>query len=115
MALGYFPPHETMDQEKLQKMIKHLESGGELPPVVVAGEYAFTGSHRLRAWEACEEEPNTIEISNQDYRAAMDLLDLDWRYDEPNELNEFCAALYSVTDNDAMKKALEDQRGGYRF
>jgi hypothetical protein len=106
----YNAPHEVRDEDKLAAMIAVLENGGTLPPVVVLGYDAFTGSHRLAAWRACEIDANVIELSDDDYKAAMTEIGLDWESDTVYDYNQFCDALYNVTTDDAVKAAIEDQR-----
>jgi hypothetical protein len=110
MAYTYQAPHQVRDKAKLAEMIKTLKNGGTLPPVVVCGEIAYTGSHRLAAWAACGIDADAVEIEDADYVAAMELLDLDPMYDDPRDYNELCDALYRVVTDDAVKTALADQR-----
>ena len=105
----YNPPHEVRNQEKLQSMINTLGNDGDLPPIVVLGEDAITGSHRLAAWAACDMEAETIEIEDEDYVAAMNYLGLDPVYDSPMDMNQLCAALYQVIDDEDVQTALADQ------
>jgi len=105
----YNPPHQVRDQEMLDAMIQTLESGGDLPPVVVLGDDALTGSHRLAAWEACQMEAEVVEIEDEDYVAAMEHLGLDPIYDDPTDMNELCAALYQVVEDEDVRTALADQ------
>lgn len=107
----YQAPHEVRDTEKLKHMIETLNNGGKLPAVVVIGEFALTGSHRLAAWKACGLSPSVVEISNDEYVAACEMeygnvVTIDEIYD----YSEFCDALYITTENDVVKNALEDQR-----
>jgi uncharacterized ParB-like nuclease family protein len=107
---SYNQPHEVRDQNKLDSMIETLNNGGTLPAVIVCGNQAFTGSHRIAAWEACGIEATVIEISDEDYIATLTKMGLDWETDEVNDYNDFCSALYEVTDNEEIKNAIEDQR-----
>ena len=94
MAIGYEPPHEVRDTAKLAAMIATLEAGGELPAILVTGETALCGSHRLAAWEACELPAQVVELDDDDYCAAMEHLGLDPVYDDtPADLDDFFAAL----------------------
>lgn len=103
-------PHEVRDQEKLQSMIDELEDGNDLPPVVVIGEQALTGSHRIAAWESCGMDIDYIEIEDDDYISAMKHLNLDPVYDQiPSDLNDFCKAVFETTEDDEIKEALKDQ------
>jgi len=111
MANTFQAPHEVRDEAKFANMVEILKSGGSLPPVVACGEIAFTGSHRLAAWAACDIDAEAVMIEDADYVAAMELMGLDPMYDDPNDLNELCEALYQVTTDNAVKAALADQRG----
>ena len=57
----YQPPHEVRDQGKLNALVEILKNGGELPPVLVCGDRAYSGSHRLAAWELMDVEPSVVE------------------------------------------------------
>ena len=105
----YNPPHEVRDDNKLNSMIEALESGKELPPILVQGYTAFTGSHRIAAWDYCEIEAEVVELSYEDYIAAMQEMGLD-EYDEIYHLDEFCAAVYKVTNDPDVKSAVKDQQ-----
>jgi len=116
----FIAPHEVRDQEKLSSMIDTIVSGSHLPPVVVLGDTAFTGSHRIAAYLAVEkmidndeidiyvDEIPHVEIEDADYCSAMEDMDLE-PGDDISDYNDFCAALYSITDDDGLKAALEDQ------
>ena len=103
------PPHEVRDNEKFANMVKAIEQGQDLPPIVVLGDEALTGSHRLAAWKYCEEEPETIEIEDEDYCKAMEYLGLDPMFDSPTDHNNLCQALYETTQDADIKDALVDQ------
>ena len=93
MALGYRPPQVDIDEACLAQMIEHLRGGHSLPPIIVCGEIAFSGSHRLEAWHSEDIEPPTVEISDSDYCDAMRTLGLDPVYDQLNNYDDFCDAL----------------------
>jgi hypothetical protein len=107
--MQFRPPHQAIDEKKLQSMIDHLNNNCILPPVVVIDEIALTGSHRLQAWSECEIEPNYIEIDEELYTAAVKKMDLDPIYDHINDYNELCYQLYNLADCNELKSALEDQ------
>lgn len=58
MPLGYDLRHSVVDEAKLESLTAAmLEAGGwpsSIPPVLVLGEQAITGVHRLSAAEATE-------------------------------------------------------------
>ena len=85
----YQPPHEVRDQAKLNALVEILKNGGELPPVLVCGDRAYSGSHRLAAWEMMDVEPSVVEIDDAEYCEVMTALDLDPMYDEATDLEEF--------------------------
>lgn len=85
----YQPPHEVRDQEKLNALVEILKNGGELPPVLVCGDRAYSGSHRLAAWELMDVEPSVVEMDDAEYCEVMEALDLDPMYDEATDLEEF--------------------------
>lgn len=67
--MRYYPPHEVRDEDKLASMIKMLETGGELPSILVCGDYALSGSHRLAAWDEMEIDPRdyAVELTEEEY------------------------------------------------
>lgn len=85
----YQPPHEVRDQVKLNAMVEILKNSGELPPVLVCGDRAYSGSHRLAAWEMMGMEADVVEMSDEEYCEVMTALDLDPMYDEATDLEEF--------------------------
>lgn len=92
----YQPPHEVRDQGKLNAMTEVLKNGGELPPVLVCGDRAYSGSHRLAAWELMGLEPSVVEIDDAEYCEVMEALDLDPMYDEASDLEEFLVAAQAL-------------------
>lgn len=112
--MQYDPPHGVRDINKLNGMIEHLRNGGSLPPVIVDGEQAITGSHRLaavdkahRLWTLMREG---WESSPEPRIEAIDIdVTIDW--DEfDGDYNALCETLYNATNSDAVRSALEDQR-----
>jgi hypothetical protein len=85
----YQPPHEVRDQDKLDAMIEILKNGGELPPVLVCGDRAYSGSHRLAAWANMGMEADAVEMSDEEYCEVMTELDLDPMYDDVTYFEEF--------------------------
>ncbi len=110
MARTYNPPHEVREPGKLASMVETLMSGGELPPIIVCGEQALSGSHRLAAWSACDMEPDVIEIDESDLACAMAQCGLDPMYDEIDDYSELCRWLHDAATDDDVLAALEDQR-----
>ncbi len=87
--MNYQAPHEVTDNAKLEEMIKTLEEGNSLPPIVVCGDIAYEGSHRLAAWKTLEIEPEVIEITNKEVAQTMKKMGLDPYYDEINDFDDF--------------------------
>ena len=92
----YQPPHEVRDQVKLNAMVEILKNSGELPPVLVCGDRAYSGSHRLVAWEMMGMEADVVEMSDEEYCEVMTALDLDPMYDEATDLEEFLIAAQAL-------------------
>ena len=92
----YQPPHEVRDQNKLDAMVEILKNGGELPPVLVCGDRAYSGSHRLAAWEMMGMEADVVEMSDDEYCEVMTALDLDPMYDEAEDFEEFLNVAQSL-------------------
>ena len=44
------PQRESETPRILARMIESLRNGKSLPPILVCGGTAFSGSHRLEAW-----------------------------------------------------------------
>lgn len=107
----YETPHEITDRSKAAGMIKTLRSGNTVPPIVVIGNQAITGSHRVYAANKTEIEIETVEVSDIDYLRACYVIDHDTHHDYP-DINNFCAALFAVTDEQELKDALKDQIHG---
>ena len=107
--MHFQPPHEIKDPKKYLSMVKAIESGIKLPPIVVCGEQALSGSHRIAAWNACEEEIDYIEIGEDLYIAACESMGLDPLYDEVRDYDELCQQIYNLTDDNDVKEAIKDQ------
>lgn len=121
----YEAPHGVTDNAKLASLIESFRRGCPVPPVACQGYTGLTGSHRIAAYNAAsklygeqapgwEESPEpeleTVQVSDEDYLAACRLLDVDRH---GRDCNLFAAALYSVTDDPALRAALADQMGEY--
>lgn len=83
------PPHQAWDKEKLALMVKHLEAGKSLPPILVCDNQAYSGSHRIEAWEIMEMEVDYIEISTDDRKKVFESMNLDIETDEINDFESF--------------------------
>lgn len=120
----YNPPHEPTDDTKVVRMVEAIRRGGRLPPIVVNGENALTGSHRIEAyrragalneacfgegWERAELTIPTVEIDDDEYLAACASVDVE-HLGELGDYNEQCVALYNSCEREDVRAALEDQR-----
>jgi hypothetical protein len=118
----YRAPHQPNDKDKLQAMMETLKSGKHLPPIVVCGEQAFCGSHRIAAyedawrlrdsldesWELVPDAIQVVELSDDDYRAACIHADVEF-LDDLRDYNEIARAIRETTTDDDVKAALADQ------
>ncbi|WP_455387504.1 hypothetical protein [Petrachloros mirabilis] len=118
----YNPPHKAQDETKLAEMIGALQRGENLPPIVVCGEQAFCGSHRIEAynrayrlresldeaWELVPQEIPVVELSDEDYRSACEYLDVEY-LDEAHDYNEIATAIHETTTDDEVRAAMADQ------
>lgn len=82
-------PHAANDRSKLAGMLKALRRGEALPPVLMHGEQAYSGSHRIEAWTRMGIEIDYVEISDDDYRAIMIESNLDPVYDVVYDFEPF--------------------------
>lgn len=87
--MRFIPPHEVRERNKLAGMIRSLRKGESLPPVLVCGEIALSGSHRLVAWEKMGMKPDYVEISDSEYCEIMVELGYDPIYDSINDYEDF--------------------------
>lgn len=87
--MNYQPPHQVREQEKLDEIVEILRNGGELPPVLVCGDIAYSGSYRLAAWGLMGVDPSVVEINDTEYCEVMGKLGLDPMYDDATDLEEF--------------------------
>ena len=89
------PPMGVTDHSKLAQMVKALENGNTLPPVValIEGEQAFSGSHRIAAYRELDLPIPVVGISDGQYRAAMEHLGYDPDKDDVSDFHEFVDAL----------------------
>lgn len=122
--LSLYPPHAVYDHAKMAALVESFRLGHSVPPVVVCGLQALTGSHRIAAfveahaqwasnqdgWEdAAEPELATVEVDDATYARALRMAGVE-EGETPREYNELAQALYLCTDNDEVRAALQDQR-----
>ena len=109
----YNPPHPARLHAYLDKMVVTILSGRDLPPIVVCGEVAITGSHRIAAYIKADKHPDldrdlsipTVEISDEEFSAAAEGLDPE----SPDFLTEVAERLHEATDRSDLREALSDQ------
>lgn len=118
----YNPPHKAHDDAKLASMMAMLRQGIDLPPIVVNGETALSGSHRIAAYQAAqkrresldlawEDVPDRIpavELSDADCQAAADYLGVEYLTDA-RDCNEVARAIHVTTTDPAVRAAIADQ------
>lgn len=106
------PPHEAEDQKKVEALVEAFRCGKEVTPVVVYGDDAYTGSHRIAAhaiavenWESGNWDFETytdlpvVEIDDEEFAAAYDEYDI----------NITLENLLDNTSCDDLRSALEGQ------
>ena len=115
----YNPPHPPTDKAKTLAMVEAIRQGQSLPPIVINGDNALTGSHRIAAYEiawklwdsqapgwddASEPTIEVIECSNEDLDSVASNYDL-----ATGDFNALASALYATTNDFGLKAALADQ------
>lgn len=73
------PRHEVRDDDHLAILITSMRDyGWQGPPIVVYGDVAFTGSHRLAAIAMLRDEGVDLEIPTVDITHICTVCDVDW-------------------------------------
>lgn len=109
--MRYTAPHEVSGEAKLAAIVSALEAGQTIPPIaVLTNGYAVSGSHRIAACEIAGVDCPAVVVSDEDATAAAEYMGLDSVLD-CSDFNEICHAIYAVTEDADLRKALEDQRG----
>ena len=108
--MTYQAPHQPESQNLLAGMIAAIESGQDLPPVVVlpCGIIAITGSHRIAAYQAAGKDCPSIIITEAEYSAACEFLGVEY-LDEAADLPEQARAVYKTTARKELVDAVSDQ------
>lgn len=70
-------------------MISALRDGRSLPPILVCGEIAYSGSHRIAAWDQLEIDPDVIELEDDEVATIMVKIGLEPGYDEVTDFERF--------------------------
>ena len=119
----YNAPHEARDTEKLNAIVEAIRTNQDITPIVVDGENAICGSHRIAAfekawklWDAGTEgwentnEPTvpTVELMQSDIDAAIESVGGE-TWADLGEYNDICEAVYNTTEDAEVKAALKDQ------
>jgi len=92
MTLYIEPPHRAYDCNKVASMIKTIRAGGNLPPILVHGEQAYSGSHRIDAWQRLKIEIDYVLLDDNEYKKIMEYLNLDPVYDTISDFEPFLDA-----------------------
>lgn len=106
--MTYNPPHKATDRNKLAALVRAFRRGDEVQPIVYNGESAITGSHRIAAARIARVDVPAVECTELDYRRAAYVAGVD----HSEDCNLFCSALAAVTEDAAVRAALEDQTDG---
>jgi len=111
----FIPPHDVYDFAIMESMVDTLFRGEDLPPIVVNGDYALTGSHRIAAYEEYVDrtgssiEISYVEIDDEILKKALEVFGVG-SFQDIDMLCEFYKLLYNMLDDyPALKAALEDQ------
>ena len=88
------PPHEVTNQVKLNDLVEDMASRGWVgPPVVVHGEWALTGSHRIAAVvELWNNHGVDVPIPRVDIQEVCAAYGVDWDY----SLDGWCGDRYEA-------------------
>ena len=110
----YNPIHEPYDKDKLDSMVAEILDGNDMPPILVDGDNALTGSHRIAAYAEAQSlldngsegpwaelEVPAVEVDADELARAYEA-----GCDEPNDV---CDWLYHNTQDQNVKKAVADQ------
>jgi len=90
------PPHQPRDRAKLASMVKSLRANKMLPAILVYGEQAYSGSHRLAAWSMMDIEPDYVEINDDEYTKIMGSVNMDPIYDSVYDYDQFLQGAKSL-------------------
>lgn len=73
------PRHEVRDAAHLQMLVDSIRANGWVgAPIVVHGENAFTGAHRLAAIDILRDEGIEIDIPTVEIERICHICDVDW-------------------------------------
>ena len=118
-------PHqiEEAGNDKFSSLVESFRTGRAVTAVVVYGDNAICGSHRIHAfntavelwendaegWENTEEPVlEIVELSDEDFTAASEHGGVDSLFD-CCDYNDICAWVLEVTEDQDVIKALADQ------
>ena len=120
----YTPPHDATDGPKIDALVESYRTGQEVTPVLVYGDRALTGSHRIEAhrrasalwecsapgWEDIDDHPqlSVVRMDDADWLAACESCGVD-DLDDLSDHGAICAAIYHSTDDSRIRAALADQ------
>ena len=119
----YNPLHAPTDKAKLASLIEAIRTNQEISPIVVNGDQAITGSHRVRAFEIAFEkysnqeagwedtvEPSipVVEIDDETLLAACNAVGAD-DFSEVLHFDDLYMAIERLTTDEELKAAVADQ------
>jgi ParB-like chromosome segregation protein Spo0J len=119
----YNPLHAPVDKTKLASIIEAIRTNQAISPIVVSGEQAITGSHRIRAFEIAFEkysnqeagwedtgEPSipVVEIDDETLLAACNAVGAD-DFSEVVHYDDLYVEIERLTTDEELKAAVADQ------
>lgn len=90
------PPHHPWERTKTASMMRSIRSGKNLPPILVHGEQAYSGSHRIDAWLRMDMDIDYVEITDSEYKLIMEHLNMDPVYDSVYDFEPFLDAAIAL-------------------
>lgn len=74
------PPHEVRDEQKVADLVASLDTyGWDGPPLLVEGECAVTGSHRIPAVDVLTRGGTSLEVPVLDIAELAADYGIDWQ------------------------------------
>jgi len=119
----YTPLHSPTDNAKLAAIIEAIRTHQTISPIVVIGEQAITGSHRVRAFEIAYEkyvnqelgwedtnEPSipAVEIDDETLTAACNAVGAE-DFSEVVHYDDLYMEIERLATDDELKAAVADQ------
>lgn len=119
----YNPLHAPTDSAKLASIVEAIRTNQTITPIVINGEQAITGSHRVRAFEIAFEkysnqeagwedtdEPSipVVEIDDETLLAACKAVGAD-DFSEVVHYDDLYIEIEALATDDELKAAVADQ------